>query len=255
MIRMLICTPGSIGAASARDGAAMQACNGMVIFAAMPLQYKVILIARFMGKAAAICVLALAGLYPGPSRAGGGPLGIDHEWSYSNHGVWSTHYEQGLVYGVMLFEAGGALLLGDDEDGFGHTLWQSVDASVFSGVSAEILKIAFSRARPIQGGNPDKWFQGSCCASFPSGQVTLQASFVTPIILHYAHSEPWIWALELLPAYDALARLKHHDHWQTDVIAGWALGTAAGYWAAKRETPVMVQILPRGLSIGFVRHF
>jgi PAP2 superfamily len=208
-----------------------------------------------MAKAAAIFILALAGLDPGPSRAGGGPLGIDHEWSYVNHGLWSTHYEQGLVYGVLIFEAGGAFLLGDDEDGFGHTLWQSVDASVISGVSAEILKIAFSRARPSQGGNPDKWFQGSCCASFPSGQVTLQASFVTPIILHYAHSEPWIWALELLPAYDALARLKHHDHWQTDVIAGWALGTAAGYWAAKRETPLTVQILPRGLTIGFVRHF
>jgi undecaprenyl-diphosphatase len=130
-----------------------------------------------------------------------------------------------------------------------------VDASVVSGVSAEILKIAFSRARPSQGANPNKWFQGSCCASFPSGQVTLQASFVTPIILHYAHTDPWIWALEVLPAYDALARLKHHDHWQSDVIAGWALGTAAGYWAAKRETPVMVQILPRGLTIGFIRHF
>lgn len=222
---------------------------------AVTCQHKVVLSAKPIGKALAIFVLALAGLHPEVSRAGGGPLGIDHEWSYVNHGLWSTHYEQYLVYGVLVFEAGGAFLLGDDEDGFGHTLWQSVDASVVSEVSAEILKIAFSRARPSQGGNPNKWFQGSCCASFPSGQVTLQASFVTPIILHYAHTDPWIWALEVLPAYDALARLKHHDHWQTDVIAGWALGTAAGYWATKRETPVMVQILPRGLTIGFIKHF
>jgi hypothetical protein len=85
--------------------------------------------------------------------------------------------------------------------------------------------------------------------------VTLQASFVTPIILHYAHDEPWIWALEVLPLYDALARLKHQDHWQSDTIAGWALGSGVGYWAAQRETPVMVQILPRGLTIGFSRHF
>ena len=222
---------------------------------AVTCRRKVILPAKLIADALAIVVLAASGLYPDLARAGGGPLGIDHEWSYVNSGLWSTHYEQYLVYGVMIFEAGGAVLLGDDEDGFGHTLWQSVDASVVSGVSAEILKYAFSRARPTQGGNPDKWFQGSCCASFPSGQVTLQASFVTPIILHYAHSERWIWALEVLPLYDALARLKHNDHWQTDVIAGWALGTAAGYWAAKRETPVMVQILPRGLTIGFYRHF
>jgi undecaprenyl-diphosphatase len=199
-------------------------------------------------------VLALLCLYPGRGDAGGGPLGIDHVWSYDNHGIWSTHYEQDLVYGVIAFEAGGAFWLGDDE-GFGHTLWQSVDASIVSGASAEILKYAFSRARPNQGGNPDKWFQGSCCDSFPSGQVTLQASFVTPIILQYQHDAPWIWLLEVLPAYDALARLKHQDHWQSDVIAGWALGSATGYWASTREVPLMVQILPRGLTIGFYRHF
>jgi hypothetical protein len=202
----------------------------------------------------ALSVLVLSGLYAQASQAAGGPLGIDHRWTYDNHGMWSTRYEQGLVYGVMIFEAGGAFWLGDDND-FGHTLWQSVDASIVSGFSAEVLKYAFSRARPNQGGNPDKWFQGSCCDSFPSGQVTLQASFVTPIILHYAHDHPWIWLLEALPVYDALARLKHQDHWQSDVIAGWALGTAAGYWAGNREIPLMVQILPRGLTIGFYRHF
>jgi hypothetical protein len=202
----------------------------------------------------ALAVLALLWLHPECSQAAGGPLGIDHRWSYDNHGIWSTHYEQDLVYGVIAFEAGGALWIGDDE-GFGHTLWQSVDASIVSGVSAEILKYGFSRARPNQGGNPDKWFQGSCCDSFPSGQVTLQASFVTPIILQYAHQDPWVWLLEVLPVYDALARLKHQDHWQSDVIAGWALGSAAGYWASTREVPLMVQILPRGMTIGFSRHF
>jgi len=199
-------------------------------------------------------LLLLLSLYPACSQAAGGPLGIDHRWSYDDHGIWAPRYEQDLVYGVMLFEAGGAVWLGNDED-FGHTLWQSVDASIVSGVSAEILKYGFSRARPNQGGNPDKWFQGSCCDSFPSGQVTLQASFVTPIILQYAQHEPWIWLLEVLPAYDALARLKHQDHWQSDVIAGWALGSAAGYWASTHETPLMVQILPRGVTIGLSRHF
>jgi hypothetical protein len=214
-----------------------------------------LVVVTFRRKVTLLLLVFAAGvLYAQRSHAGGGPLGIDHQWHYDDHGIWAPHYEQGLVYGVMIFEAGGAVWLGNDDD-FGHTLWQSVDASIVSGVSAEILKYAFSRARPNQGDNPDKWFQGSCCSSFPSGQVTLQASFVTPIILHYAPHQPWIWLLEVLPVYDALARLKHQDHWQSDVIAGWALGSAAGYWASTRELPVMVEILPRGLTIGFSRHF
>ncbi|MGA2860215.1 MAG: hypothetical protein ACLQFF_08070 [Steroidobacteraceae bacterium] len=150
---------------------------------------RLILPAKLIDETLAIVVLAVFGLSPNLARAGGDPLGIDHEWTYDDHGIWSTRYEQGLEYGVMLFEAGGAVWLGNEDD-FGQALWQSVDSSVVSGISAEVLKYAFSRARPDQGLGPDKWFQGSCCDSFPSGQVTLQASFVTPIILHYAHSEP-----------------------------------------------------------------
>ncbi len=67
----------------------------------------------------------------------------------------------------------------------------------------------------------------------PSGEVTLQASFVTPFIVNYADRNPWVWALEVLPAYDAAARVKEGAHWQSDVLAGWALGTTVGYFAAK----------------------
>ena len=70
------------------------------------------------------------------------------------------------------------------------------------------LKDAFGRARPSQGNNPNLWFQGSGHQSFPSGEVTLQASFVTPFIVNYAADNPWVWALEALPAYDAVARVK-----------------------------------------------
>jgi hypothetical protein len=31
--------------------------------------------------------------------AGGGPLGIDHEWRYDNSGIWARHYQLGLEYG------------------------------------------------------------------------------------------------------------------------------------------------------------
>jgi len=151
-------------------------------------------------------------------------------------------------------EVGGALWLGND-DRLGHTFWQTIDSSVVAGIASEALKLTFSRARPNQGNDPDKWFQGRCCESFPSGEVTLQASFVTPLIVNYRRDTPWIWALELLPLYDSIARLKSQAHWQTDVLAGWALGSAVGYWSASRKTPIFVQVLPRGVSIGLSKRF
>jgi membrane-associated phospholipid phosphatase len=111
------------------------------------------------------------------------------------------------------------------------------------------------RARPNQGNDPNSWFQGSGYQSFPSGEVTLQASFVTPFIVNYRRQAPWVWALEILPIYDAIARMKSQAHWQTDVIAGWALGTGVGYWSTTRGTPISVQILPGGLSVGFSKRF
>ncbi|HVO45775.1 MAG TPA: phosphatase PAP2 family protein [Steroidobacteraceae bacterium] len=180
--------------------------------------------------------------------------GIDHELPLDESGIWARRYQTGLEYGVIAVEIGGALWLGNDNE-LGHTLWQTVDASTVSAVAALALKRAFSRARPEQGNNPSAWFKGSCCESFPSGEVTLQASFVTPLIVDYASRNPWVWSLELLPLYDSVARLKSQAHWQTDVLAGWVLGSAAGYWAGKREIPLSVEVLPRGLSIGFYKRF
>ncbi|MHB8475949.1 MAG: phosphatase PAP2 family protein [Steroidobacteraceae bacterium] len=188
------------------------------------------------------------------AHAGSGPFGIDHEWRLDQSGIWSRNVQNGLEYGVVALEVAGSLWLGND-DALGHTFWQTVDASVISAAGAQLLKYGFSRARPYQGDNPNLWFQGSGHESFPSGEVTLQASFVTPFIANYAREHPWVWSLELLPLYDSLARLKSQAHWQSDVIAGWALGTAVGYWSTTRTTPLSVQILPRGLSVGFSKRF
>jgi membrane-associated phospholipid phosphatase len=188
------------------------------------------------------------------AHAGDGFLGIDHEWQLDQSGIWARKYQVTLEYSVIATEIGGSLWLGKD-DALGYTFWQTLDSTAISSVAAEILKLSFSRARPDQGNNPNQWFKGRCCDSFPSGEVTLQASFVTPFIANYAHEYPWIWSLELLPAYDAIARLKSQEHWQTDVIAGWVLGSAVGYWTTTRSIPLSVQILPRGLSVGFSKRF
>jgi undecaprenyl-diphosphatase len=180
--------------------------------------------------------------------------GLDHEVPLDENGIWARKYQTALQNSVIAAEIVGSLWLGNDDE-LGHTFWQTIDASAISGISAQIMKRAFSRARPSQGNDPNLWFQGSGHESFPSGEVTLQASFVTPFIAHYARENPWVWSLELLPAYDAVARLKSQAHWQTDVIAGWALGTAVGYWSTTRTTPISVAILPRGLSVGFYKRF
>lgn len=188
------------------------------------------------------------------AQAGGGPFGIDHAVTLDQSGIWARKYQQSLEYGVIAVEIGGALWLGNDND-LGHTYWQTIDSSVLSGLSVFALKRTFSRARPDQVDDPNRWFRGGCCESFPSGEVTLQASFVTPFIVHYARQQPWIWALEILPLYDSVARVKSRAHWQSDVIAGWALGSAIGYWSTTRRTPISVQVLPGGLSIGFSKRF
>ena len=180
--------------------------------------------------------------------------GFDHEWSLDENGIWARKYQTALQDGVIALEVAGSLWYGNDDE-LGHTYWQTVDSSVISGVAAQLLKYSFSRARPYQGDNPNAWFKGSGYQSFPSGEVTLQASFVTPFIVNYGRQDPWVWALELLPAYDAIARLKSQAHWQTDVIAGWALGTGVGYWTTTRAVPLSVQILPGGLSVGFSKRF
>jgi PAP2 superfamily len=186
--------------------------------------------------------------------AGRAEAGIDHELSLDESGIWARKYSAALEYGTIAAEVGGALWFGNDGE-FGHTLWQTIDASVISGIGADVMKRGFSRARPDQGNDPNKWFQGGCCESFPSGEVTLQASFVTPFIANYARQQPWVWALEALPIYDGIARMKQQAHWQTDVIAGWALGSAVGYWATLREVPLSVEIVPRGVSLGLSKRF
>jgi hypothetical protein len=212
------------------------------------------LVTRRARMFACLLLLAFAAASPTGAWAAGGPFGIDHEWGYDQTGIWSRGYSEALKWGVIATEGIGALWLGND-DPLGHTFWQSIDASALSGIAAELMKVSFRRARPTQGNNPSLWFQGGCCDSFPSGEVTLQASFVAPFIMDYAPQHPWIWALEAVPIYDAVARLKAQAHWQSDVLVGWIVGSSFGYFSTTYKTPLVVRVLPRGLTVGLQKHF
>lgn len=181
--------------------------------------------------------------------------GFDHRVGFDDHGLWSRSTENILRYGVYAVEIGGAVWYGG-EDKLGRTFWESIDATVLGQATSEVAKRAFGRRRPSQTDDPNDWFNhGSCCRSFPSGEVTLQASFVTPFIVNYAADHPWVWLLEALPAYDAVARVKNRAHWQTDVLAGWALGTGFGYWSARRNNPLFLQVMPHGIAAGVRMQF
>lgn len=184
----------------------------------------------------------------------GGPFGIDHKLPYGAHGIWSRQYQLDLQNGVVAVEIAGSLWLGND-DRLGHVFWQTVDASILSGLVAGALKYSTGRARPYQSNDPNAWFRGTKFQSFPSGEVTLQASFVTPLIVNYFKEDPWIIALGALPIYDAIARLKSQAHWQSDVIAAGLIGTGIGYWATTWKVPLMVRILPDGVSVGVSKRF
>jgi len=184
--------------------------------------------------------------------------GIDHLVPYDDSGIWKRSNQEVLEYGLIAAEIGGGLWYGG-ETRLGGTFWKSIDASVAAGVVAQIMKVSFSRVRPIDsgpGGNPDLWFKGHGNESFPSGEVTAVSSIVTPFMLEYGHDYPAVYALELLPIYDAIGRVKLQAHWQTDVLAGWALGTGTA-WLIHRSpnSPFILKIMPHAIYVGIGKSF
>jgi undecaprenyl-diphosphatase len=129
-----------------------------------------------------------------------------------------------------------------------------VDAGVASGVAATALKYVFSRERPSQTSNPNEWFTGHG-QSFPSGEVTTTSSLVTPFVLEYGRDHPAVYALELLPLYDAMARMKTRGHWQSDVLAGYVLGTASGFFLHRSGSPFIFGVMPHGIQVGIKMEF
>ncbi len=200
-------------------------------------------------------LLLLIGLcVAGTSFAAGGPLGIDDRAAYDDSGIWARSNQQALMYGLLAGEVGLALWDGS-ETRLGKTAWQSIDTTAVAGVSALVMKKAFSRVRPHETADPNQWFKGGGNESFPSGEVTLTSSVVTPFILEYGPDHPAVYALELLPVYDAIARVKTWGHWQTDVLAGLALGSGVGYLMHEREMPLTLSVLPHGFAVGLSKRW
>ncbi len=188
------------------------------------------------------------------ANAGGGPLGIDYRLSYDDSGIWKRSNQIALRDIMVIGEFAGGVWEGG-ETRLGKTFWQSIDSSALASISVVGLNYAFTRARPGQIDDPNKWFQGGSHFSFPSGEVTAVSAIVAPFVLEYRHDYPAVYALELLPVYDGIARMKVWGHWQTDVLAGFALGGLTGYYAHDRDSPFILGVLPDGFTIGLHKQF
>ena len=206
---------------------------------------------RMTWRAVVFGWVAIGLLFPAGACLAGG---IDHVVNFDNSGIWNRNLQKGVEYTLIGGEIVGALWLGG-EDPLGKTFWQSIDSSALGGITSEAMKHIFTRARPSQNPDPNKWFQGSGHYSFPSGEVTAVTAIVTPFMFEYGRDYPAVYALGLLPAYDAIARVKSQAHWQTDVLASIALGTLTGYMAHSRDNPFILGVLPKGFSVGIHKQF
>ena len=190
----------------------------------------------------------------GASVSGGGPLGIDHRLNTDNSGIWQRGNQTALQSLLIAGEIASALWEGG-ETRLGKTFWQSIDASVIAAASTEAGKRIFGRIRPSETDDPNKFFEGSSHHSFPSGEVALVSAVIAPFVLEYRHDYPAVYALELLAAYDMVARVKVRGHWQSDVLAGFAVGSLAGYYAHSRPQPIILNVLPNGFMVGLRKRF
>ena len=176
---------------------------------------------------------------------------LDHRVSKDTSGIYGG--QDAVPIALAVFAAGCALWEGT-EDRFGKTCWQAGEAGVGGILSAEILQFATGRRSPAETADPNEWFTGGK-GSFPSTHVTLTTAVVTPFIYQYAHEDPFVAALAILPVYEMVARVKAQEHWQTDVLAGAALGFAFGAYEAHRPNPLIFSVLPGGVFVGFHHSF
>jgi membrane-associated phospholipid phosphatase len=202
-----------------------------------------------------LSMVLVASVWAGPTAAQNcGWSRIDHELSYDASGVWNPNVYRGVVGALTVAEIGGAVWEGS-ESRFGKTLWQGIDSEIIGGVAATAGKYIFTRARPNSGNDPCLWFQRGSNFSFPSGEASVAAALVTPYVLEYGRDYPATYALLLVPIYVGVGRIKNQAHWQTDVLAGWAIGGLSGWYAHSRDVPITIELLPHGFQVGYGKRF
>ena len=109
---------------------------------------------RWRRRIAGLLWLVMTFSAPGV-RASGGPLGIDHRLPYDDSGIWKRSTQIDLIEALIVGEVGCGLWEGG-ETRLGRTCWQSIASSTLAGITAQVMKSAFTRVRPHQFDDPDR---------------------------------------------------------------------------------------------------
>lgn len=106
-----------------------------------------------------------------------------------------------------------------------------LDATVILAVSAAFTAVSVKAVKEIAGVERPN---GAGHHSFPSGHSATAFMGAEFLRMEYKDSSPWIGIAGYAVATgSALARIKHNEHWFTDVVAGAGFGilsTRAAYW-------------------------
>lgn len=132
--------------------------------------------------------------------------------------------------------AGTWLLAGlSDSPGGWRELGSMLEASAFTAVSTEVLKLSLGRQRPNETTDPDDWFASG--DSFPSMHASL--AFAIGTVFAESGDDRYRWLRRTLgygvAGATAYVRLDHNAHWASDVVAGAALGLSTARFTLHRR--------------------
>jgi membrane-associated phospholipid phosphatase len=135
----------------------------------------------------------------------------------------------------------------DDSRGRRET-WVMAEATALSATTGYLLKFAAGRERPSDTSDPNSWRAGG--DSFPSLHAT--AAFAIGTVLAESGSDEYRWERRALGYGIGIAtsyqRLKHNQHWLSDVVAGAALGMSSAHFAMNRhqtnDQSAMISVTP-----------
>ena len=144
-----------------------------------------------------------------------------------------TPFGSWAAVGVSVVALGGGLVSHNKR--LLETGRDAVEAEILAaGITTPVLKYAFGRVRPSDGGDGDEFKPFSGNSSFPSGHAT-EAFAVASVLA--ARADGWVVPVVsyTLASCVGYARVNDRAHWASDVIAGGLVGTLIGRTIVKRH--------------------
>ncbi len=167
---------------------------------------------------------------------GAGIFGIDR-WVIRNWSLKAQKVSDVLLYTSYVTPL--AMLLGErSRDDFGKTSLFAIEGMMATMAITNLTKVLFKRTRPFvynKDAPMELKLKRGARLSFFSGHTSSSAfmTFLTAQLYsdYYpdSNAKPYVWGLAaLLPAVTGYNRIRGGKHYLTDVLLGYAVGTAIG---------------------------